>query len=335
MGYERILLTLDGSQLAELALQQLAGVAKPGADIHILSVVEDQLEETSPLVSLMNAEFALSSTVHPPLRSIDMQPEIKVRMDYLEQVGKDLKDQGYRVAFEACGGKVVDTIANVAGEGFEVLVMATHGRTGLSKFVLGSVAEAVLHRAPCPVLLVPAHTAHTYQKEQPTPYGCILVALDGSLESEVVLPEVEKLLQTQPGKVVLLRVGPIVDLDGAARQMDAHVERASELPSDDYELLSNVTELQIRRYLDAIGKRLEPTACTTVVEVSFNKPTDEILFFAKHYGADLIAMATHGRTGFNRLLHGSVTENVLHHAPCPILVVRTPDRPLARFAPEN
>jgi nucleotide-binding universal stress UspA family protein len=164
-------------------------------------------------------------------------------------------------------------------------------------------------------------------------YNCILVSLDGSRVSETVLPEVEKLLKAHPGKVVLLRVGPQVDLDAAAHEMEPDAERASDLPGDEYELLSNATELEIRRYLEAIAERLSLTGAQPIIEVSFNKPADEILFFARHYGADLIAMATHGRSGIDRLLHGSVAEHVLRHAPCPMLLVRAPEGMLPpRFA---
>lgn len=166
-------------------------------------------------------------------------------------------------------------------------------------------------------------------------YDCILVSLDGSRASEAVLPEVERLLKAHPGTVILLRVGPMMDLDAAAQQMEPGIEHAADLSSDEYELLSNATELEIRQYLEAIGERLAQTGAKPVVEVSFNKPADEILFFARHYGADLIAMSTHGRAGIDRLLHGSVAENVLRHTPCPMLLVRTPDEPLPRFAPRH
>ena len=163
-------------------------------------------------------------------------------------------------------------------------------------------------------------------------YDCILVSLDGSPESESVLPEVEKLLQVHPGTVILLRVGPSVDLNTAAREMWPEVERAAQLSSEDFKLLCNAPEVQIREYLDGIADRLKATGATVIQEVNFNRPDDEIIFYARHYHADLIAMATQGRTGFNRLLHGSVTESVLHHAPCPVLVVRSPEKAQPRFA---
>ncbi len=165
-------------------------------------------------------------------------------------------------------------------------------------------------------------------------YNCILVSLDGSRASEAVLPEVENILKVSPGKVILLRVGPTIDLDAAAHEMEPDAERAADLPGDEYELLANASELEIRRYLEGIAARLQETGATPIIEVSFSKPADEILFFARHYEADLIAMATHGRTGLDRLLRGSVAENVMRHAPCPVLLVREPDEPQPQFSRE-
>jgi nucleotide-binding universal stress UspA family protein len=163
-------------------------------------------------------------------------------------------------------------------------------------------------------------------------YDCILVSLDGSTESEAVLPEVENLLRVHPGKVILLRVGPPVNLNAAAHAIWPEVALAGQLSSEEFKLLCNAPEQQIRRYLEAIADRLAATGATVVTEVNFNRPDDEIIFYAEHYKVDLIVMATHGRTGVNRMLHGSVTESVLHRAPCPVLVVRTLEKPQPRFA---
>ncbi len=164
-------------------------------------------------------------------------------------------------------------------------------------------------------------------------FDCILVSLDGTRASEAVLPLVEKLLQAFPGKVVLLRVGPAVNLDLAAHEMMPDIERAYELPPEDFELLNTASELEIRRYLEGIAHRLQQTGATTEIEVSFNKPVDEILFMAKEHKADVIVMATHARSGLDRWLHGSVTESVIHQMPCPVLVVKAPNTPLPPFAP--
>ena len=163
-------------------------------------------------------------------------------------------------------------------------------------------------------------------------YNCILVSLDGSLEAEAVLWEVEKLVKSHPAKVVLLEVAQKIDLEQAVETMSKDMPPGEESPGEEVALLTHASEADARQYLEPIAHRLEKAGATPLVEVSFNKATDEILFFSHQYHADLIAMATHGRSGINRLLQGSVTENVLHRAPCPMLVVRIPDQPHPRFA---
>lgn len=160
MGYQKILVTLDGSGLAELALQSIPEVAEPGASIHILSVVDyavvESAGEVATLYSTMNAPGMFSGLQQPAFQSIGGPQAINARFDYLRDVSYWLKERGYHVTIEARPGEVVDTIIEVAqDEGFDLLIMATHGRTGLRRVLLGSVAEGVLRRAPCPVLLVP------------------------------------------------------------------------------------------------------------------------------------------------------------------------------------
>jgi nucleotide-binding universal stress UspA family protein len=164
-------------------------------------------------------------------------------------------------------------------------------------------------------------------------FDCILVSLDGSLAAEAVLPDVENMLRIYPADVVLLRVGHAIDLDSVAHEVEPEVEQAVDLPTDEYDLLANASELEIRRYLDAVAERLARTGAKVICEVGFAKPVDEILLAAHRYNVNLIAMATHARTGFSRLLRGSVTESVMHHAPCPMLIVRTSQKVYDRFAP--
>src|SRR5260221_6522546 len=132
-------------------------------------------------------------------------------------------------------------------------------------------------------------------------YECILVSLDSSRSSEAVLPEVEKIQTMHPCKVVLLRIGPNVDIDAAAQEMEPGVQHAFELVPDEYDLIVNSGEHTIRCYLEEMAERLAMTGALPIIEVSFNKPVGEILYFARYYNTDLIAMATHVRSGLARI----------------------------------
>ncbi len=159
MGYKRILVTLDGSKLAELALEHVIEIARPKAQIHILSVMgEDRVSEISALASAIAQPVNLNNEQWPPLQGASDPRAIHAREDYLRQVADWLEQMDYEVTIEARPGVVVDTIVSVARDGFDIVVMASHGRTGLSRVALGSIAEGVLHKSPCPVLIIPARS---------------------------------------------------------------------------------------------------------------------------------------------------------------------------------
>ena len=164
MGYKKILITLDGSKLAELALQHTLEVAAPGAQIHLLSVMaENRVSEIAALASAMGQSAALTSEQWPPLNPPADPRLVHAREDYLLKASEWLEQIGMEVTVEVRPGNIVDTIVCVARDGFDVIIMATHGRTGLSKALMGSVTEGVLHKVNCPVLVIPVHPS----KEEP------------------------------------------------------------------------------------------------------------------------------------------------------------------------
>lgn len=154
-------------------------------------------------------------------------------------------------------------------------------------------------------------------------FDSILIALDGSPESEAVLPIVEKLIGTAPAKIVMLRVAPEVKYVNIVREYQ--MQHDPDLPSTtDLDAMFAGKERELFAYLRTAALPLEKAGATSIAyECSFNNPVSEILTCVKRYNVDLIVMATHGRTGLNRLIHGSITESVLHNAPCPMLIIRT------------
>ena len=159
MGYKKILVTLDGSPLAEQALQQIPLLAAPQSLIHVLSVVT---HEPIGFMSAMVQEAYLSPVIDARMLDslTDVDPGgnlhlVEKRRTYLEHATTKLVEAGYTVQLDVRTGDAANAIINTARDGFEVIVMATHGRTGLSKALLGSVAETVLHQTLCPVLLIP------------------------------------------------------------------------------------------------------------------------------------------------------------------------------------
>lgn len=156
MGYSKVLITLDGSKLAELALKHVIKLAEPGAQVHLLSVMaEGQTSEIATLANAIAQPIHESREAWPPLRGASDPRAVHARGDYLKQVSDWIEQLGFEVTTEVRPGGIIETIVSVARDGFDVIIIATHGRTGLSKVALGSIAEGVLHRAPCPVLIIP------------------------------------------------------------------------------------------------------------------------------------------------------------------------------------
>jgi len=175
----------------------------------------------------------------------------------------------------------------------DLIVMASHGREGAEHWLLGSVAEGVLRQAPCPVLLVrpPAQAASIFRH--------ILVPVDGSQPSLAVLHRLSDFL-APGGKVTVLQSGGVSLYPNFAHKAEAVEAYLKEVEAG-------------LRQLQLPGLPLE-------VVVLDGNPVDDILSWSRANECDLIAMSSHGRSGFRRLWLGSVSEKVARHADCDVLI---------------
>lgn len=141
--YHRLLIPLDGSELAEQALAQVEHVAADGAHITLLQIIQ-------PPLPVIAAEMAVPL---PTVSSEELRQEAET---YLQTVASRLRDRPLAVQVAVVeGDAVAETIVQYARDhGHDLILMSTHGRGGLSRLVFGSVAEAVVRHAPCPVLIV-------------------------------------------------------------------------------------------------------------------------------------------------------------------------------------
>jgi len=154
MGYKRILVTLDGSKFSERALKEVVRIAEPGAYIHLLSVkAEDAASEAEAMAKAAQPKHGTASW--PPIAPVTNPLRPDARDLYLTEVENWLSHAEYHVTAEVRTGEVISSILSVVHGGYEVVVMVTHGRTGINKTLLGSVTEAVMHASPCPVLAIP------------------------------------------------------------------------------------------------------------------------------------------------------------------------------------
>jgi nucleotide-binding universal stress UspA family protein len=157
----------------------------------------------------------------------------------------------------------------------------------------------------------------------------ILVALDGSPRAERVLPAVEQLAEKFSSKVILLRATMSAEEMAALATPPAGFgwPAMGAPPSP----LLNPLEIakadldEAAGYLETVADRFRALGLEVECETSDEKAADAILDCARRLEVNLITMTTHGRGGLGRIIFGTVAEHVLHHAPCPLLLVRIPE----------
>lgn len=271
--YARILVPLDGSELAEISLPYAEELAvRLGSEITLLSVSESHESESyNELLTyaLKMAEFTKN----------------EVERNLAKLAGKAIKvDSKILVGHPA--EEIVDYVDKAD---IDLIVMATHGRSGIGRWALGSVADKVVRATKRPVALIRAKGARPDVREKGI-LNKALVPLDGSKESEAVIPYIEELASKLKTEVVLLQV----------------------------------VVASVESYLEKVDSQLRGKGITVKSEVRFGSVAEEIIKLADEIHADVVAMSTHGQSGVSRWVFGSVANRVLHEGNTPLLLVRTP-----------
>jgi nucleotide-binding universal stress UspA family protein len=193
--------------------------------------------------------------------------------------------------------------------GADLLVMGTHGRSGFERLLIGSVAESVLQKAPCPVLLVPPHVTGTVPAD--VKFKNILCPVDFSPSSLQALGFALDLGRQGSGVVTVLHA--LEWLAEEEPRTDAHFN----VPEYRQYLLNDA-----RHRVQALLAGEPPTSSATHEMVVAGRAHREILRVAADSGVDLIVMGAQGRGGLGLTLFGSTTQQVVRSATCPVLTVR-------------
>jgi nucleotide-binding universal stress UspA family protein len=211
-------------------------------------------------------------------------------------------------------GVPAEAVLEVASQvGADLIVMGTHGRTGLRRLLAGSVAEAVLRRAPCPVLALSAPEPPLAGGRTPT----ILHPTDLSDGAQAALEVARDLARDRGARLVLLHVLPVAVVHCRIVPLEPDVPA-------------------VRAALEGMAWQASGPDLKYPVEVRLTQggAAAGILRVIRETGCSLIVMGTHGRSGLGRLLMGSVAEAVVRGAPCPVLTVRARRRATARATEE-
>jgi nucleotide-binding universal stress UspA family protein len=248
-----------------------------------------------------------------------MDPEYPVNQQYLAQRMSeacdqlaDLKQRALRRGIQA-GTRIATGIPSeqileaAQGENADLVVLGTRGKTGLAHVLLGSTAERVIRRSPCPVLAV-----HMDQSSKPGPVVLdrLLVPIDGSDCSLDALEYAAIVAKLAKASIDLLHV-----LEPVAYGLDFTFANAQQRTQ---------TRDRATKQVDELCSALSASGLTVKRHVVGGVPIDSILSQAQALSSDMIVMGTHGRRGLSHVLAGSVTEAVLRRAPCPVLTVRSP-----------
>ena len=295
--YSRILIPLDESKLAEQVLPYARYLAKA------LSIPVDLLEVVDP--------EALNLLANPKQgRFVDtlLADRKASSRNYLELIAGSF--QGVRITFSIESGKAEELIIDKAAADKDTLiVMATHGRSGIQRWLLGSVADKVLHGSTNHLFLIRA--TEQGKTEGEAPLRKVIVPFDGSPLAEKVLPHVIDLGKKMRLEVIFLRayaLPPAVTAD--------------EYGTYSQELFDQL-EAEAKDYLAEKIKEAEQQGLShvsSVVDLGYG--AEEITALARKTPDNFIAMCTHGRSGVTRWVLGSVTERVVRHSGDPVLIIR-------------
>ncbi len=282
----RILVPLDGSVTAEAILPHAASLARAtDASLLLLRIVTP---------GEVSQSLFWKTTIPEELRHAWTEEALTRANVYLASVAERLRAKGLHVIFDVQPAEdaAAAIVARAEHESeVRLIAMTTHGYGGALRWAFGSVAAKVLHATPTPLLVVRSNgVEHPAVTE--VPYRTICVPLDGS-------PLAEQALATaQP---IAARIGATLLL-------------VCVVTGDDI--------VEARKYLEGVAERLRADRFNVQTHVVEGIPADQIVYVAQTDHADLIVMATHGRTGLRQIWLGSVASKVVHRSELPVLLVR-------------
>jgi nucleotide-binding universal stress UspA family protein len=280
----RILLATDGSEEAELAARTAADlVGKTSSELHVVYVL-----------------VLAPETLHDPFGTAareELERRGRARLD--ELVGR-LEASGGAVegAHLRVGSPGAEIVAQAEELGAGLVVLGSRGLGAMRRALMGSVSDSVVRHAPCPTLVV---------REEPLTFPTkVLLATDGSEEARLAASTAADLAGGTDSELHVVTVGPFIPTVLAATEEEpARMAR------------------EARRTLDEQVGLIEAAGGNVAeAHLRLGGPAEEIVALAEDVGAGLIAMGSRGRGGIRRALMGSVSERVVRHAHCPVMIIR-------------
>lgn len=331
--FTTILVPLDGSKRAEAALPLASRLAHhTGATLVLVRVV-----------SVLSEYWPTISTAYPSLTEAAVEADLAEASAYLQEVASMKELAGICIKIAVHYGPVVPTVLSVAASyASNLIVLSSHGSAGMIHWMMGSVAEKIARHAAIPVLVVregnvPAD--RTFADADPDKAVRMLIPLDGSVSSQAALEPGVALLHAfalpgQPTALHLVRVcQPFSD---TVRKMDREWQEEEAMARAEESLRATVEHIQSGDLAPGISERHVPVTCSVVCDMDIARALVGVaerggeMRDTDTEGYQFIAMSTHGRSGFQHWVLGSITERVLHATTLPILIVRPPEHAAVR-----
>jgi nucleotide-binding universal stress UspA family protein len=281
--YERILVPLDGSELAEQAIPYVEWLARKfNSEVIVITVC----------IAGDTLERALT--------------------EHFERRAEKIQSQGIKARSACIEGEPATSIIDFAGKNdVSLIAISTHGRTGVSHWPLGSITNKVVQKSHIPVFLV--RSSQPVKTPADKELRKILLTLDGSQFSEAIIPYVEKLAKVMGSEVTLFRVIEPAKLP----QLAAYADR------EKYEKDFMVKlKKEAKRYLDKKKTALASKGIKVNSALLEGKPAETILQYAEDKSVNLIALTTHGFSGVTKWAYGSVASRIIEASSKPTLLVR-------------
>lgn len=294
--FEHILLPLDGSNLAERVLPHAVALGKGfSSKLTLLRVVsQDNRTERSEIVNPMDWQMRLSEAesylydVQRRLRSVDLDADVQVRE----------------------GDPARAIIQYAQAEDVQLIILSSHGKSGISEWNINSVVQKALLRAYMPVMIVRPYQ-ETPKELSGLKYHRIMVPLDGSKRAECVLPLAKSIGELNDARLFLAH---IVE--------EPRLPRQTPLSADDQALVSRLQELnkmEARKYLDEITGQFSTHNLQVIIESS-KKPSTALHDLVDRLKIDLVMMSAHGYSGENRWPYGNIALNFIAYGTTPLLI---------------
>ncbi|MEM7480302.1 MAG: universal stress protein [Acidobacteriota bacterium] len=294
MQLRRILMPTDFSTSADAALGEALFFARRSrAELHLLHVIEWLQPRPSSEMDLIEMD-----EVFERLGEVAAAETRRL----LERV--PTKQLEIRESLRRGISAAAEIVAYAEAESIDLIVIGTHGRRGVRRFLLGSVAEEVARTAACPVLTLPERGDLTEDLE----IERIVVPFDYSDDACASLRTAISLARSFNGRIDLVHAILPPTVAGASVPMPAVVPTT----------LARTQELALQK----VASEVTTPEVTVDAHLLVGPVPSSITSYAEEVQANLIVMASHGLSGYHRFLLGSVTERVVRSASCPVLVCR-------------